>query len=100
MLRGKSSNVWLMFMCAFSTDLNAGSAETWTQSGAPVTNMFWRSIAAAADGSRVVAITTTPSYPYRGPLFVSVDSGQSWASNGIAPQDWAGGVASSADGTK
>jgi hypothetical protein len=67
-------------------------AHTWTQTGAP-TN-YWNSIAASADGTKLVAVV------YGGGIYTSTNSGATWTQTG-APSGfpWES-VASSADGTK
>ena len=79
--------------------LSSISGQTWTQTSAPVTNLQWQSIAASADGTHLVATTSTGSQPLSGPIYTSADSGKTWLSNAIPVQNWAG-TASSADGTK
>src|SRR5262249_20147918 len=72
--------------------------QTWTQTTAPVTNFYWHSIVASADGSRMAAVATHGTQPLDGPIYTSVDYGKTWISNAISQQNWSG-IASSADGT-
>jgi len=65
----------------------------WTQCANVPANKQWQAIACSADGAKLVAAS------WGGGIYTSSDSGQTWASNNIAPQNyWC--VASSADGTK
>jgi hypothetical protein len=60
----------------------------------------WFSVAASADGSRLVAAsfhTNTGSEP--GLVYLSTDAGLTWAPGGAPPEYW-NSVASSADGSK
>lgn len=71
--------------------LQLASAQTWTQTSAPVTN--WTAVAGSADGSRLVA------FAGGGVNYTSTNSGATWTPGTNAP----GGnlrVAASADGTK
>jgi len=81
------------------TVVHPAFAQTWTQTSAPVTNLQWQSIAASADGTHLVATTSTGSQPLSGPIYTSADSGKTWMSNAISVQNWVG-TASSADGTQ
>src|SRR5215472_5315374 len=73
--------------------LQAVSAPTWTQTGAP-TNQNWNSIASSADGVRLAAVigAKTPTS-----IYISTNSGGSWTTNGSPSQVW-GVIASSANG--
>lgn len=68
--------------------LNSTFAQTWIQAS-ELTNLLWTSVASSANGSNLVAASTTG-------IFISSDSGMTWVSNNLAAQ----AVASSADGTK
>ena len=78
--------------------LNPVIAQTWTQTGLSVTNIFWTRIAASANGCQIVVAGLTTEFPYYGPIYISSDSGVTWVSNTVPPSGW-GGIASSADGT-
>jgi photosystem II stability/assembly factor-like uncharacterized protein len=83
-----------------STALNSSFAQNWTQSSAPIANLIWTSVASSADGSEIYAAAQGSTYPYKGPIYTSVDSGGIWISNAFfPPQPWQA-IASSADGTK
>jgi len=64
---------------------------TWTTAG--FTNVNWSSVAASADGSKLVA-TASP-----GLIYTSMDAGTTWAA-ARGPSNYWTAVASSADGTK
>jgi hypothetical protein len=68
---------------------NAGV--TWTRTSAP--NESWLSIAASADGGRVIAA------PYSGLVYASTNSGRNWYPTPLPNQVW-GVVAASADGNR
>ena len=70
--------------------LNPASAQTWTQTGAPVQN--WKSIASSADGTKLVAMGGNGNNSY-----VSTNSGVTWT---LTPVAGGGIVASSTNGTK
>ena len=89
----------LMALCGLIAPLSPLLGQTWAQTSAPVTRYHWQSIVVSANGQRVAAATTTPDYPWRGPIYTSGDSGSAWQSNAIAPRAWLG-IAASADGTK
>ena len=75
------------------------SAQTWTQTSAPLTN--WTSVACSADGRRLVA-TANGGFGNAGPIFISTDSGATWVQTSAPLYSWTGwtALASSADGTK
>ncbi len=86
------SELFLMVVCCLLIAVNPALSQVWTQTTAP-TN-YWNSIAASADGNRLVATV------YGGGIYSSTDSGKTWKPTG-APSGvpWTT-VASSADGTK
>ena len=89
-----------IILCGLSAAVDSAFAQTWIQqTNAPITNLLWQSVASSADGSQIVAVGQTPSYPYKGPIYTSFDSGITWTSNSLSPQPWIA-IASSADGTK
>ena len=62
---------------------------------------MWSTVAASADGSKLVAASGAafvPSLNYGG-VYTSTNFGMTWTSNNVPPSQWAS-VASSADGTK
>lgn len=71
------------------------SAQTWTQTSAPMTN--WTSVASSADGSRLVA--TADGGFGASPIYISTNSGATWEQTSAPVTNWSS-VASSADGTK
>jgi photosystem II stability/assembly factor-like uncharacterized protein len=77
--------------CGWFTMINPVFAQTWTQTSAP--GASWTSIAASADGTKLVAA----NYPNL--IYTSTDSGMTWTSNNV-PDEWWYSMASSADGTK
>jgi hypothetical protein len=89
----------LLAIVAVWSNFNTAFGQTWTQTTAPTNNLNWASVASSADGSHIVAVASTPTYPYNGPIYISADSGGTWISNTISPKDWVD-VASSADATK
>jgi hypothetical protein len=88
--------IGLLMTIGLLAALRPAAAQTWTQTSAP-TN-YWNSIAASADGTKLVAAV------YGGGIYTSTNSGATWTLTG-APSDggldsaWES-VASSADGTK
>jgi hypothetical protein len=67
-----------------------GLAQTWTQTGAPITN--WTAVACSANGSRVVAAAGAS-------IYASSDSGQTWSVTSTLGTDWKWtSFAASADG--
>lgn len=71
------------------------SAQTWTQTSAPITN--WQSIALSADGTKMVA--AAGDYFGVGPIYLSTNSGVSWMQSSAPITNWLH-VCSSADGSK
>lgn len=87
----------LIGVCSLFALLDSVIAQTWTQStNAP--NGSWTSIAASADGSKLVAGTSDPL------IYVSTNSGANWVQDTNGDVFSIGGnwtsLASSADGTK
>jgi len=87
------------------TTINLVCAQGWTAgSMPPVPNLhIWRSIAASADGAKLVAVGSGPGaygifLPF--PLYFSTDSGLTWQQQAGSPTNLWSSVASSADGTK
>lgn len=74
------------------SSLIPASAQTWTQTSAPITN--WTAIASSADGVKLVAVASG------GAIYTSTNSGASWAPATNAPDQAWRAVASSADGNK
>lgn len=70
-------------------------AQTWTQTGAPITN--WQSIAISTDGTRIVA--ATGGFSSYGPVYLSTNSGASWMQSSAPVTNWLN-VCASADGSK
>lgn len=77
--------------CGLITMVRAVSAQTWTQTSAPITN--WQAIACSADGSKIVA-------GFRGGMYTSTNFGANWVRASNAPAVLFPSVASSADGSK
>ncbi|HEU5397392.1 MAG TPA: hypothetical protein VFV81_09505, partial [Verrucomicrobiae bacterium] len=79
--------------------LRTGSAQSWIQTSAPTNMGDSTFIASSADGRRLIAAGSNPSYfpPVAGPVYTSDDWGNSWTSNHIPPAVWSSAV-SSADG--
>jgi hypothetical protein len=77
--------------------VTTNSGTTWSTNG---TAQIWSSVAASADGTRMVAAVGN-STGSTGPIYTSVDSGASWASQvgGSNNRQWVS-VASSADGSR
>jgi hypothetical protein len=71
--------------------LESGLAQDWRPANAPAAD--WTSVAASADGSRLVAVA------YTNGIYTSTNSGADWTKTGAPPEPWFG-VASSADGSK
>ena len=60
----------------------------------PAASLQWTAVASAADGSRLVAVAST------GEVYISTDSGVTWAQHfGLPAAAWTG-AACSADGSK
>ena len=74
------------------SSLIPASAQTWTQTSAPITN--WTAIASSADGVKLVAVASG------GAIYTSTNSGASWAPATNAPDQAWRAVASSANGNK
>jgi hypothetical protein len=74
----------------------------WTLASAP-TNFEWSSVAASADGTKLVAAAVAISGPYAGrpvgPIYSSADSGVTWNVTSAPLEPWTS-IASSADGTR
>src|SRR5579859_6869614 len=68
-------------------------AQTWVQTSAPQTN--WVSLAASADGTKLVAVSGSS---VNGSVYTSTNSGFTWTLQTNAPIVYWGSVASSADG--
>jgi hypothetical protein len=68
---------------------------TWAATSAPIND--WVSIAASADGTRLIAVAGGATT--NGQVFTSNDSGTSWFTNDLPNTNWTS-VASSADGHK
>lgn len=72
-------------------------SESWTLTGAPVTN--WTSLACSADGHQIVgAAGGAPYVVESGPIYISRDSGLTWTASTAPGIGWAA-VASSSDGS-
>ena len=63
------------------TYTSRNSGDSWTPTSAPITN--WSAVAASADGRKLVAVVGAvgafPFVPAPSPIFVSSDSGATWA---------------------
>src|SRR6185295_16834214 len=70
--------------------VGSGFAQTWTQTGAPVTN--WSAVATSADGARLLAAVSG------GLIYTSTNSGATWTATTAPGMNWSA-LASSADGT-
>ncbi len=90
-MRSLSCSRHLLAGLACAIFLLRTEAQTWTPTTAPVMN--WQSVAASADGQRIVAA------PYGGLIYTSSDGGASWAPS-TAPSNLWTSVISSADGAK
>lgn len=77
----------------------AAPAQTWTQTAAPITNLFWSSVCSSTTGDQIFAVARTPDSPYDGPICQSFDSGNTWSTNAMFDRPWAA-IACSADGSK
>lgn len=82
----------------------AAQAQLWNQCNAPVPpNNRWHTVAASADGSKMIAggetFEPTACGPGTTPLFVSNDGGSTWMTNAGPVQVWQS-VVCSADGAK
>jgi len=82
---------------AFEVSTNSG--EEWTATVLPIQS--WISLAASADGAKVVAVSQSapPYYDNNGSIFTTSDYGVTWVSNAAPPSAWQS-VASSADGCR
>jgi hypothetical protein len=82
--------------------ISTNSGASWLLTDAP-TNVPWCSVAASADGSKMVAASQAANFPVSGHIFGSVytstNFGLNWHSNNLPSAFWVG-VASSADGGK
>jgi len=78
--------------------LSTNSGATWAATSVPTTNEYG-AIACSADGSHLVAASTTGP-PAGGPLYTSSDTGATWTVNSVLPASNWGFVASSADGNR
>ena len=72
-------------------------AQDWIRTSAPVAN--WSSLASSADGSNLVAVAYEDQAGNFGGLYVSTNSGMTWADRSPTYDAWMS-VASSATGTK
>ncbi|MCX6926911.1 MAG: hypothetical protein NT154_27445, partial [Verrucomicrobia bacterium] len=76
-------------------------AQPWATTMAPI--QPWKSVAASADGSKLVAAGCVywGSYSSQSPrpIYRSIDAGLTWVQTGAPSNNWAS-VASSADGAK
>ena len=70
--------------------VSTNSGVTWIQTGSPSAD--WYSVAASADGNKIIAAA------YLGQVYSSTNGGTSWASNSLPSASWVS-VASSAFGT-
>src|SRR5215469_11132888 len=72
---------------------NSASAQSWTQTGAPITN--WQAVAVSADGSKLIAICGGQAS--QGLIYTSTNSGTNWTPTTAPKTNWTC-VACSADG--
>lgn len=77
-----------MLFCAL-VFTSSGFGQTWTQTGAPLTN--WSAVACSADGSNVFASADG--------IYVSTNNGASWTRTGAESAKWVS-VACAGDGSK
>ena len=77
--------------------MSSAWAQTWTNTGAPIS--VWFSVAPSADGTKLVVASVGTTEGDYGSLYTSSNSGATWAQS-FAPSNVWGSVASSADGTK
>jgi hypothetical protein len=75
--------------------VSTNSGVTVTPTLSPTNN--WKSVASSADGTKLVAATTTSQ---GGLIYASTDSGLTWAPTGAPTNNYWAAIASSADGTK
>src|ERR1051325_8001893 len=87
--------VGLLTMATFSALLPALHGQDLTQTSAPSDS--WSAIAGSADGGRVVAVSGDSFGAFWGGIFVSTNSGDSWALTTAPSNTWTT-VAISADG--
>jgi photosystem II stability/assembly factor-like uncharacterized protein len=81
---------------------STNSGVTWTTNNVPgVDHMRWQAFASSADGNTLVAVAGSDvvSAASAGPIFISTNSGTTWALTDAPYGSWSG-VASSADGSK
>jgi photosystem II stability/assembly factor-like uncharacterized protein len=83
--------------------ISTDSGVSWTQTTAP-TNYYWTSVAASADGQKLVAAAGYafggPGYqPLQNAIYTSTNSGATWTLTS-APSNYWVSVASSADGSR
>ncbi len=98
----KKNNRWFRPLavgswCGLFAMIQAATAQTWIPAMAPVTN--WQSVAASADGTKLVAAAGGFLGSGGGPIWISTNSGSSWTPTQAPITNWLY-VASSADGTK
>jgi len=76
---------------------SANSGMSWSSNIVP--SAYWSAVASSADGTRLLAVSTTdiPSYAYR--IYVSQSSGATWSLSSAPALDWTS-VASCADGKR
>jgi hypothetical protein len=86
----------LLFACTYPA-----FPQTWTQTMAPTTNMWWSAIACSADGTKVIAASGVSLYGNAptGSIYISTNSGDTWMLT-MAPSNRWSSVASSEDGTR
>jgi hypothetical protein len=77
--------------------LSKNLGHTWAQS--LLTNDYWYSIVASADGRQLVAASFRDAFSSPGRIFTSADAGATWAPSSAPRLQWFN-VASSADGTR
>jgi photosystem II stability/assembly factor-like uncharacterized protein len=81
-------------LCGWPLVAQFAAAQTWNPTPIPV-NIDWTSIACSADGTQVAALPY--DYPEGGPIYISTNSGATWAQSSAPSNLWSS-IASSVDG--
>ena len=94
LVRAQTRGLHLAVLGAMLLGINPATAQSWTQTSAPLRS--WTAVASSADGTKLVAVANDlPA----GAVYLSTDSGATWTPASAPSGAWSC-VASSADGNK